>query len=127
MSHEIFQPNFAGSLLPVITQDVDSKEVLMLAWMNEEAFEKTLSTGYAHYWSRSRKKLWRKGESSGNQQKIKSVRLDCDRDAILLLVEQEGKAACHTGHVSCFFTQWQDGQISECSPVVFDPKQVYGA
>ncbi|WP_202319896.1 phosphoribosyl-AMP cyclohydrolase [Archaeoglobus neptunius] len=89
-------------LIPVITQDVKTKEVLMLAYANREAVELTLKTGYAHYWSRSRKKLWKKGESSGNVQKVVEVRYDCDCDALLYLVEQRGNA-CHTGNYSCFY------------------------
>ncbi len=89
-------------LIPVITQDVNTKEVLMLAYANKEALEKTIQTGYAHYWSRSRKKLWKKGETSGNVQKIVEIRVDCDADAILYIVEQHGNA-CHTGNYSCFF------------------------
>lgn len=120
-----FAPNFAGGLLPAIVQDADSGEVLMLAWMNQTAWDLTLETGEAHYWSRSRGKIWRKGEESGNTQKVRSVRLDCDSDAILVLAEQRG-GACHTGRRSCFFREWRDGETAECSPVVFDPKQVYG-
>jgi len=88
-------------LIPVVVQDVQSKEVLMLAYANEEALEKTLSTGYAHYWSRSRKRLWMKGETSGNTQKIKEVLTDCDYDTLLYVVEQKGPA-CHTGEYACF-------------------------
>jgi phosphoribosyl-AMP cyclohydrolase len=90
-----------NGLIPVIVQDAESKEVLMLAYANEEALEKTLSTGYAHYWSRSRKKLWMKGETSGNTQKIKEVKTDCDHDTLLYVVEQKGPA-CHTGKYTCF-------------------------
>jgi len=89
-------------LIPVVAQDVDSKEVLMLAYANEEAIKKTLETGFAHYWSRSRKKLWMKGETSGNVQEVIEVRVDCDCDAILYIVRQRG-VACHTGNYSCFF------------------------
>ena len=88
-------------LIPVVVQDVESKEVLMLAYANEEALKKTLSTGYAHYWSRSRKRLWMKGETSGNTQKIKEVMTDCDYDTLLYVVEQKGPA-CHTGEYTCF-------------------------
>lgn len=121
-----FEPNFAGGLLPAIAQDADSGEVLMLAWMNREAWEKTLATGEAHYFSRSRQKLWHKGETSSHTQSVVSVRLDCDSDTILLLVRQEGGAACHTGHASCFFRELKDGKTADCSPVIFDPKKVYG-
>lgn len=88
-------------LIPVVVQDVESKEVLMLAYANEEALKKTLSTGYAHYWSRSRKRLWMKGETSGNTQKIREVMTDCDYDTLLYVVEQKGPA-CHTGEYTCF-------------------------
>ncbi|HHV97175.1 MAG TPA: phosphoribosyl-AMP cyclohydrolase [Clostridiaceae bacterium] len=91
-------------LIPVIAQDVDTNEVLMLAYMNQEAFKKTLETGIAHYWSRSRKKLWMKGETSGHIQRVESIRIDCDNDALLLKVKQEG-AACHTGNFSCFYRE----------------------
>lgn len=121
-----FQPDFSRGLLPAIAQDCESGLVLMLAWVNEEAWEKSLQTGEAHYWSRSRGKIWHKGESSGNTQKIESVRLDCDSDAILFLVRQKGEAACHTGRQSCFFREWKDGRVAECCRRVFDPAAVYG-
>ncbi len=92
-----------GGLVVAIAQEVATKNVLMQAYMNEQAWEETLRTGYAVYWSTSRKKLWRKGETSGDWQKIKEIYLDCDNDAVLLLVEQQGKGACHTGNYSCFF------------------------
>jgi phosphoribosyl-AMP cyclohydrolase len=91
-----------NGLIPVVVQDAGSKDVLMLAYANEEALKKTLSTGYAHYWSRSRKKLWMKGETSGHTQKIKKVMTDCDYDTLLYVVEQKGPA-CHTGEDTCFF------------------------
>ena len=97
----------------------------MLAYMNEEAFSLTCATGEAHYWSRSRNRLWHKGESSGHVQKVRAMRLDCDSDTLLLLVEQEGGAACHTGRRSCFYRQWEDGAVSLCSPLIFDPEEVY--
>ena len=121
-----FQPDFSKGLLPVIVQEKGSGLVLMLAWLNEEAWQASLRSGEAHYWSRSRGKLWRKGESSGNTQKISSIRLDCDYDAILFLVEQKGGAACHTGRQSCFFREWRDGRVELCSPKIFDPEEVYG-
>jgi len=96
-----------NGLIPVIVQDVRTKEVLMLAYANKEALELTLKTGYAHYWSRSRRKLWKKGESSGNIQKIVEVRFDCDCDALLYVVEQEGHA-CHTGNYSCFYRRLEN-------------------
>jgi len=94
--------NKGNGLIPVVVQDAESKEVLMLAYANEEALEKTLNTGYAHYWSRSRKKLWMKGETSGHTQKIKQVITDCDYDTLLYVVEQKGPA-CHTGEYTCFY------------------------
>ena len=119
------RPVFNGGLLPAIAQDCQSLEVLMLAWMNEEAFALTMTSGEAHYYSRSRARIWRKGESSGHVQKVRSIRLDCDGDAILLLVEQLGGAACHTGHRSCFFRQLGADGVFECSPQIFDPSTVY--
>ncbi len=96
--------NFDGqNLIAAIAQDHKTKEVLMLAWMNEEAFEKTLATGEAHYWSRSRGELWHKGATSGAIQKIREIRIDCDQDAVILLIEQAGNGACHTGRRSCFY------------------------
>lgn len=122
-----FTPDFAkqGGLVPAIVQDCASGEVLMLAYMNEESFQKTLETGDAHYYSRSRNCLWRKGGTSGHVQKVKSMRLDCDNDTLLLLVEQLGGAACHEGFRSCFFRELKQGAVCECSPKVFDPKEVY--
>ncbi len=122
-----FSPDFVkgGGLLPAIAQDAATGEVLMLAYMNEESWNKTLETGEAHYWSRSRQTLWRKGGTSGHVQKVSAIRLDCDSDAIVLLVEQLGGAACHKGFRSCFFRELKDGAVSECSPLVFDPKEVY--
>jgi len=93
---------FKDGLIPVITQDINTKEVLMLAYANEEAIKKTIETGFAHYWSRSRKKLWKKGETSGNLQEVVEIRVDCDNDALLYLVKQRG-VACHTGNYSCFY------------------------
>ena len=119
-------PAFAGGLLPAVVQDAQSGEVLMLAWMNEEAWERTLESGEAHFWSRSRRELWHKGATSGHVQRVLAVRLDCDSDAILLIVEQAGGAACHTGRRSCFFREWRAGEVALCAPVVFDPAAVYG-
>jgi len=99
-------------LIPVVTKDVKNGEVLMLAYMNKEALEKTLETGKVHYWSRSRNKLWRKGETSGHYQLVKSIKVDCDGDALLVTVEQQG-AACHTGHYSCFYRKLDKGGIEE--------------
>lgn len=125
----MFKPDFekGGGLIPAIAQDAATGEVLMLAYMNELAWEKTLETGEVHYWSRSRSKLWHKGGTSGHTQKVKSIRLDCDRDAVVVLVEQIGGAACHTGYRSCFFSELgPDGEACECCPKVFDPEKVYG-
>ncbi|MDR2055940.1 MAG: phosphoribosyl-AMP cyclohydrolase [Desulfovibrio sp.] len=121
-----FRPDFGKGLLPAIAQDASSGEVLMLAYMNEDAWRKTLESGEAWYWSRSRGRLWHKGESSGRVQIVRSLRLDCDNDAILLLVEQKGGAACHTGRRSCFYRELRDNVCRVCAPQVFDPRQVYG-
>ena len=123
---EDFTPDFSTGLLPAIAQDHASGEVLMLAYMNEEAWRKTLETGEAHYWSRSRKQLWHKGGTSGHVQKVRALRLDCDSDTALLLVEQIGGAACHTGRRTCFYREWKDGAARQCAPMVFDPEKVYG-
>lgn len=123
-----FTPDFAktGGLVPAIAQDAATGEVLMMAYMNEEAWNRTLETGEAHYFSRSRNALWHKGKTSGHTQHIKAVRLDCDSDTILLFVEQKGGAACHKGYKSCFYRERNnEGDISICSPLVFDPKEVY--
>ncbi|MBQ7607874.1 MAG: phosphoribosyl-AMP cyclohydrolase [Desulfovibrionaceae bacterium] len=120
-----FAPDFSKGLLPAIVQDAKTLDVLMLAYMNEEAWQKTLASGEAHYFSRSRNKLWHKGETSGNVQKIVALRIDCDSDSILLLVEQVGGAACHTGRRSCFYREMKDGAIRLCSPQIFDPEAVY--
>ena len=110
-------------IIPVITQDSRTKEVLMLAYMNKEALELTLSTHYAHYFSRSKQRIWKKGESSGHIQKVVSIKLDCDNDTLLLLVEQNG-VACHTGRRSCFFTELQTGEVT--SEVEIDTTASYG-
>jgi phosphoribosyl-AMP cyclohydrolase len=112
-------------LAPVITQDAASGKVLMFAWMNREALAQTAATGQAVYWSRSRNKLWRKGEESGHTQLVKDIRLDCDADAVLLRVEQIGGIACHTGRERCFFQQLQDGRWQVVEPVLKDPKLIY--
>lgn len=121
------KPDFSkgGGLLPAIAQDVADGRVLMLAYMNELAWERTLATGKAHYWSRSRSKLWCKGEESGHVQLVREIRLDCDLDTILLKVEQVGGAACHEGYQSCFFRRYQDGRLEITDRPVFDPKEVY--
>lgn len=120
------KPDFAkaGGLVVAITQDVHTKEVLMQAFMNEEAWHATLSTGEAHYYSRSRQELWHKGASSGHVQKIHTIRVDCDADAVLLLVEQKG-AACHEGYPSCFFSEITEQGDTTCFEKVFDPEKVY--
>jgi phosphoribosyl-AMP cyclohydrolase len=115
----------AAGLIPVIAQQHDSGEVLMLAWMNRDALAETLATGRACYWSRSRKQLWRKGETSGQVQRVVELRLDCDLDAILLRVDQTG-VACHTGRRSCFFNRIEAGRISTSEPVLIDPARLYG-
>lgn len=115
----------ANGLIPVITQDYKTNEVLMLAYMNEEAFKKSVETGKVHYFSRSRNKLWLKGETSGHYQIIKSIKPDCDNDALLIKVEQV-EAACHTGHYSCFYREVDKDVVKETSDKVFDEKEVYG-
>jgi phosphoribosyl-AMP cyclohydrolase len=100
-----------GGLVPAVAQDHRSGEVLMLAYMNRESWELTLRTGEAHYWSRSRSRLWKKGESSGNVQEVEEIRVDCDGDTVLLKVRQRGGTACHTGHRSCFFRVLRDGDL----------------
>ena len=112
-------------LVPVITQESETKQVLTLAWMNREALQQTLNTGHAVYWSRSRQKLWHKGEQSGHQQEVKSIRMDCDNDAILLEVVQNGGIACHTGRHHCFFQQLENGQWVTKEPVLKDPQEIY--
>ncbi|MBA4369078.1 MAG: phosphoribosyl-AMP cyclohydrolase [Desulfobacterium sp.] len=112
-------------LLPAIVQDYETGEVLMLAFMNEEAWESTLSTGRATYYSRSRQKLWIKGETSGHIQMVREIRIDCDNDTVLLKVKQVGDAACHTGYKSCFHKKIENGSIHISGKLVFDPKEVY--
>ena len=117
--------NKAGGLVPAIVQDYQTGEILMLAYMNLDAFNATLSTGKATYYSRSRQTLWVKGETSGNMQLIKEIRIDCDDDTVLLKVEQLGGAACHTGHRSCFYKKVEDGSIRIMGEPIFDPREVY--
>jgi phosphoribosyl-AMP cyclohydrolase len=117
--------NKTGGLVPAIVQDYLTGEILMLAYMNTDAFDATLSTGKATYYSRSRQSLWVKGETSGNIQRIKEIYIDCDNDAVLLKVEQLGGAACHTGHRSCFHKKVEDGSIRVMGEPVFDPREVY--
>jgi phosphoribosyl-AMP cyclohydrolase len=113
-------------LVPVIIQDSVTNEVLMLGYMNKESWEKTLETKNATFWSRSRNKLWIKGETSGHVQEVKEIFLDCDGDTILLKVNQVGGAACHTGHRSCFHHRFEKGKWEIFGEKVFDPKEVYG-
>ena len=115
----------AGGLVPAIAQDAATGDVLMMAWMNQESYEETLRTGRACYFSRSRNKLWRKGEESGNVQEVKAIFIDCDADTILLKVHQIGDAACHEGYRSCFFRQVQPDGWKVIGERVFDPKKVY--
>lgn len=114
-------------LAPVIVQEVNSGQVLMLAWMNRAALSRTLALGEAVYWSRSRGRLWRKGETSGHVQKIRDIRLDCDNDALLLKVEQIGEIACHTGRASCFFQRLEHGDWRSTEPVLKEPNEIYGS
>lgn len=113
-------------LVPVIAQDYETGEVLMLAFMNQETWELTLKTGVVHYWSRSRKKVWKKGESSGNVQEVKEIRVDCDNDTLLIKVNQIGKAACHEGYRSCFFRVIKNGDAVVDGERIFNPDEVYG-
>jgi len=115
----------AGGVVPAIAQDADSGQVLMLAWMNKEAFEETVRTGRACYYSRSRGRLWRKGEESGHVQEVRDVLIDCDADTVLLKVKQIGGAACHEGYASCFFRKVDGGGMKIVAERVFDPARVY--
>jgi len=115
----------ADGLVPAIAQEA-SGTVLTLAWMDRQALSRTAETGLAHYWSRSRHRLWQKGESSGHFQRVREIRLDCDSDAILLIVEQEGGIACHTGRHRCFFQRLDNGVWRTVEPVIKDPKVIYG-
>jgi phosphoribosyl-AMP cyclohydrolase len=115
----------SDGLVTAIAQDATSGEILMVAHMNEESFDRTLATGEVVYWSRSRKKLWHKGEESGNVQRVRSLRIDCDGDVVLLAVDQIGGAACHTGKRSCFFRRLENGEFVDEGVQVFDPAQVY--
>ena len=113
-------------LVPAIAQDAASGKVLMMAWMNREALEKTAHSGEAVYWSRTRSRLWHKGEESGNVQNVREIRTDCDGDVVLLMVEQVGGVACHTGRHSCFFNRLEDGRWVVVDPVLTDPAELYG-
>ncbi len=117
--------NKTGGLVPAIVQDNETGEVLMLGYMNQEAFDATLSTGKATFYSRSRQTLWVKGETSGNVQLVKEIRIDCDDDTVLIRVEQLGGAACHTGHRSCFYKKVENDTIRIVGEPLFDPKEVY--
>ena len=113
-------------LVPAITQEADSGKVLMLAWMNREALAATRETGHAVYWSRSRNRLWHKGEESGHRQLVRAIRIDCDADVVLLEVEQQESIACHTGRHNCFFRELRDGRWVTIAPVLEDPDSIYG-
>jgi len=115
----------AEGLVAAIAQEAGSGRVLMMAWMNREALAETVRSGRAVYWSRSRSRIWRKGEESGHFQRVSEVRLDCDGDVLVLQVEQEGGIACHTGHQRCFFRKLVDGAWKETEPVLQDPSQIY--
>ncbi len=112
-------------LVPAIAQDAENGDILMVAWMNRDALKQTVQLGEAVYWSRSRKKLWHKGEESGHTQKVKEIRLDCDEDVVLLKIEQVGGIACHTGRRSCFFQRLDKGQWVAVDPVLKDPHEIY--
>jgi phosphoribosyl-AMP cyclohydrolase len=124
----MMSPNFdkMSGLIPAIAQDYMTGEVLMLAFMNQQAWEATLNTGKATYWSRTRQELWVKGQTSGHQQIVKEIRIDCDEDTVLLKIEQLGGATCHTGHRSCFHKKIEDGSVKIIGEPVFDPKEIYG-
>ncbi|MDD5036616.1 MAG: phosphoribosyl-AMP cyclohydrolase [Methylococcaceae bacterium] len=115
----------AEGLVPVITQEAASGQVLMFAWMNRQSLALTAEEGYAVYWSRSRNRLWRKGEESGHRQKVREIRLDCDEDVILIQVEQEGGIACHTGRHHCFYRILRDGRWEAIEPVLKSPQSIY--
>ena len=116
---------FENGLIPVIVQDAATREVLMMAYANEEAVRLTKETGFAHYYSRSRTKLWKKGETSGNVQIVKEIYVDCDEDTVIFKIDQVGGAACHEGYKSCFFRQVTPGGLQVVGSRVFDPKEVY--
>lgn len=121
------KPDFSkhNGLIPVIAQNAGNGKVLMLAYMNELAWDKTVQTGKAHYWSRSRQRLWLKGEESGHIQVVREILVDCDLDTVLLRVEQIGGAACHTGYESCFYRRFANGRLEIMEDPIFDPKEVY--
>ena len=115
----------AGGLVTALAQDAENGEILMVAYMNPEAFERSMETGEVVYWSRSRNKLWHKGEESGNVQRIREIFIDCDGDAVLFKVDQVGGAACHTGRRSCFYRRLDEGAVEDVGVQVFDPEEVY--
>ncbi len=115
-----------NGLVCAIAQDAASKRVLMVAWMNAEALRQTVTTGFAHYYSRSRQKQWLKGEESGHTQKVHELRLDCDGDVVIMLIEQQGGIACHTGRESCFYRVWRDGAWQIVDAVLKDEAAIYG-
>ena len=117
----------ADGLVPAIAQEAGTGTILMMAWMNRESLALTRETGHAVYWSRSRRRLWHKGEESGHQQVVKALRIDCDADVVLMEVEQKGGIACHTGRQSCFFEELRDGQWVAIDPVLKDPREMYGS
>ena len=116
----------SDGLVPAIAQDAESGDILMMAWMNREALQLTAQKNHAVYWSRSRGQLWHKGETSGHEQLVREIRLDCDADVILLKVEQKGGIACHTGRRSCFYRRLEDGRWTDAEPVLRDPDAIYG-
>jgi len=115
-----------NGLIPVITQDYKTGEVFMMAFMNKEAWKMTRKTGYVHYWSRSKNRLWKKGESSGNLQEVKEIRIDCDNDCMLIKINQIGNAACHMGYRSCFYRILKEDELKIDCQKIFDPKKRYG-
>ena len=115
----------AQGLIPAVIQDAHDLQVLMVAWMNKDSLADTVRTGKTHFWSRSRRKYWMKGEESGNVQNVKELSYDCDKDVLVIKVEQVGGAACHTGHRSCFYTVIENGEPKEKGELLFDPSQVY--
>ena len=117
----------AEGLVPVIAQDADDGRILMMAWMNREALQLTAISGKAVYWSRSRQRLWHKGEASGHRQRVSEIRLDCDNDVIVLQVEQVGGIACHTGRRSCFYQRLENDRWVAVDPVLKDPDDIYGS
>ncbi len=115
----------SGGLIPVIIQNVDDNDILMLGYMNREAFDLTIKTGTVHYWSRSKKRIWQKGETSGHFQHVKEIRIDCDNDTLLIKVIQAGDAACHEGYKSCFFRRIENGNMIIDRSKIFEPGSVY--